>query len=134
VDESTVAAELGVRRTLAAYCHLCDDGEFGRLVELFTGDGVFVFRGDVVTGGDALERWFADRQPPDGRGKHLTVNTVVDVTADRARAVSDYLYVVATPDGIVPTLTGRYDDQLRRVEDRWLFERREATLMRARRH
>ena len=129
MDESPLAAEFGVRRTLAAYCQLCDDGEFGALAAQFTVDGVFVFLDEVVTGRPALETWFASHQPPHRRGKHLTTNTIVEVAGDKASAVSDFLFVVATPAGIEPALAGRYRDELSNVEGRWLVQRREAMLM-----
>lgn len=124
-----IEAELGVRRTLAEYCHHCDDAEFERLVELFTPDGVFVFLDDVVTGRPALAAWFAERQSAERRGKHLTTNTVVDIDGDRAVAVSDFVFVIVTRDGVKPTMTGRYHDSLTRVDGLWLFARREATLL-----
>jgi hypothetical protein len=130
LDVSAIEAELGVRRTLAAYCHLCDDAEFESLAEQFAADGVFIFLDEVVTGRPALAKWFEARQPSERRGKHLTTNTIVEVDGDHARAVSDFLFVVATPAGVQPTMTGRYRDELTRVDGRWLITRREATLLR----
>src|SRR5260370_31310854 len=36
-----VADELAIRRTLAAYCQLCDDGYFAELAVQFAPDGTF---------------------------------------------------------------------------------------------
>jgi ketosteroid isomerase-like protein len=126
---SDVIASLRIQRTLAAYCQLCDDGEFRRLAEQFAPDGSFVFAGEAVTGRAALERWFEAAQPPRRRGKHLTANAIIDVEGDHASVVSDFLFVRVL-DG-VPALqiAGRYRDIFVRIGDGWLIERRDVKTM-----
>jgi len=131
VDQSALECDLEIRRTLSAYCHLCDDGEFDRLAEQFAPDGSFVFAGEIVTGRTALVQWFERSQTPKRRGKHLTTNTIVDLLGDRAHAVSDFVFLRMTEAGITPAIAGRYLDDLRRVDGRWLIERREAAVMQA---
>jgi len=118
-----------IQRALAAYCQLCDDGEFGRLAEQFAPDGSFVFAGETVTGRAALERWFEAAQPPRRRGKHLTTNSIIDVEGDRASVVSDFVFVRLL--GGVPALqmAGRYRDVFVCTGDRWLIERRDVETM-----
>jgi len=124
-DPSAVVAQLAISRTLAEYCQLCDDGEFARLSERFTPGGSFAFGGDVVTGRDALEEWFAERQRPELRGKHLTTNAIIDVDGDHARSVSDFLFVRTIDGRVTPQVAGRYRDTFVRSGGRWLIERRE---------
>jgi hypothetical protein len=131
VDQSALESDHEIRRTLSAYCHFCDDGEFERLAEQFAADGSFVFGDEVVTGRPALVQWFESSQSPRRRGKHLTTNTIVDLVGDRAHAVSDYLFIRVTEGGVKPAIAGRYVDDLRHVDGRWLIERREATVMQA---
>ena len=127
VEESSIRDELGIRRTLATYCHLCDDGDFTALAELFAPEGAFVYRGEVVGGRPALARWFEAMQgQPSQQGRHLTVNTVVDQQGERARALSDFLFVRSVDGALTPAVVGRYHDDLVRLGDRWLFVRREA--------
>lgn len=121
--------ELEIRRLLAEYCQLCDDGDFAALTERFAPDGSFVFGESISTGRDELRRWFEVSQTPERRGKHLTVNVVVDVDGDRADVVSDFLFLMVREGAVTPLITGRYHDDLRRVDGRWLFQRREATSM-----
>src|SRR5688572_3186831 len=45
-----VAAELAIRRVLAAYCHRCDDGDLDGVVDLFAADGVFASGAAVARG------------------------------------------------------------------------------------
>ena len=124
----TTLAELRIRRTLAAYCQLVDDGEFHRLAEQFAPDGCFCYAGEVVTGRDALERWFA-RTAPRRPGKHLTMNAIVDITGDRAAVVSDFLFVRFIDGRVQPDLAGRYRDAFVKVGDEWLIARRDIETM-----
>jgi SnoaL-like domain len=129
VDDAVLRDELAVKRTLAAYCHLCDDGDFARLVELFTLDGSVAFGEEVVTGRDALMIWFANRQRPERRGKHLTMNIIVDVDGNRAEAVSDYVFLRLVDGAVIPAIAGRYRDRLGRDGTRWMIERRDIEIM-----
>jgi ketosteroid isomerase-like protein len=125
MNDPAVADELAIRRTIAEYCHRVDDGEFAALVDLFTPDAELVFGALAMQGSDALLQFFSERQArPEQRGRHLTLNTVVDVGEMTAYAVSDYLQLMA-PDGVpVPVRAGRYRDELVREDDRWRFRRR----------
>ena len=125
----SVDDELGIRRTLAAYCHLIDDGDFHRLVQEFTPDGTFAFGPKVATGRDALVAWFDENHPPHRRGKHVTVNTVVDVDGDRASARSDFVFLRHIDGALTIEAAGRYRDRLVRIDGRWMIVRRDAELM-----
>jgi len=112
-------------RTLAEYCQLCDDENFSDLVQRFAPRGSFAFGGEVVTGRDDLEDWFAQNQRPELRGKHLEANAIIDVDGDRARAVSDFVFLRRIDGVVTPQIAGRYRDTLVKLEDRWLIDRRE---------
>jgi hypothetical protein len=60
--------------------------------------------------------------PPDRRGKHLTMNVIVDLEGDRAVAYSDYLFVRIVDGTPVPLFSGRYRDELVRAECGWLIQ------------
>jgi hypothetical protein len=68
-------------------------------------------------------------QPPEGRGKHITANSLVDVDGDGATARTDYLFVRPTAAGLIPVATGRYHDELVRDGGRWRFRQRRITLL-----
>jgi len=56
--------------------------------------------------------------------KHFTVNIVSTIDGDTARS-SSHLQLVATgTKGAHILFTGRYEDELRRVNGQWLFSRR----------
>lgn len=125
-----LAAENGIRRTLARYCHTIDDGDFAALAECFAPEAELEAFGRTRSGRDALTSLLAKAMPPENRGKHLTGNTVIgeliagddgDVTAD---VVSDFAFV--GPDGSITT--GRYADEFVSIDGRWLIARREIVL------
>jgi hypothetical protein len=128
-DVTVLADELAIRRTLSSYCHLCDDGDFSRLVNQFTPHGALVFGDEVVTGRAELLTWFERNQPPEFRGKHLMTNTVVEVADDRASALSDFVFLRLVDGRPRPAIAGRYRDDLVRTGDRWLLERRDIQIM-----
>jgi hypothetical protein len=128
-ERTALHDELAIRRTLAIYCHRCDDGDFAELVDQFTTDGSFAYLGEEVTGHEQLRAWFESKQPPDRRGKHLTMNTVVDIDGDRAHAVSDFVFLRLVDGSPSPAVAGRYRDELHCVNGRWLIDRREVHVM-----
>jgi len=118
-----------VRRTLAGYCQYLDDGDFDRWVDLFTEDARLLFAGRTTVGRPAIRSYMEQVQPPEGRGKHITSNILVDVGVASATAHTDYLFVRPTGQGLVPIATGRYHDELVPDGDRWRFRQREITLL-----
>lgn len=122
-----VADELAVRGVLAAYCHRCDDGRFDELLELFSDGAAFVRGATVIAGHAALRAFFAEHQGrPEQRGRHLTLNSEVEIDGARAHVLSDFVYLRRVDGRIVPAIAGRYRDELVRGDDgRWRFARRE---------
>ena len=113
--------EEAIRRTIAQYAHFCDDGRFDEWGELFTTDARLNVLGATHEGRDDVKRWITKFQTPDLRGKHVCVNTVIDISGDEARAWTDYIFVDQT-NAIVSV--GRYHDHLVRDADRWRFRER----------
>jgi SnoaL-like domain len=130
-DPIDIGAVLHIQQTLARYCQLCDDAEFLLLAQVFAPDGVFVFAGEEVVGRDALAVWFERAQPPRRRGKHLTANAIVEVEpgANRANAVSDFVFVRFIDGAPKPQIAGRYRDKFVRLDGDWLIDRREVETM-----
>ena len=57
-----------IRRTLAEYCQLLDDGRFDQWADLFTEDARLVLLGQVTTGRDAIRDYMMGVQPDGSRG------------------------------------------------------------------
>ena len=124
MTEIAIADELAIRRTLAAYCQHLDDGDFGALAHQFTTDGSFAYGQQGANGRAELEAWFAANNPPERRGKHMTMNTIIDLEGDSAKAWSDFAFLGFVKESIRPLFTGRYHDDFVRAEGRWLIRRR----------
>jgi hypothetical protein len=122
--------ELGILRTLAEYCQRCDDGNFDDLLALFAPDAVLAYGDAQAIGLEELRAFFVERQGLVGRrGKHLTLNSVVDIEGNRAHALSDFLYLRMEDGVLTPVYTGRYRDDLVRGDVRWCFTRRQILRM-----
>jgi len=119
--------EEGIRRTLALYCQLCDDGRFDEFARLFATDAEFRVMGRTYAGRDAIRDFMTAAQGPDARGKHIATNTVISVEGHTARAFTDYLFVSRD---VAITNVGRYHDRLVREPDgEWRFAEREIVFM-----
>ncbi len=119
-----------IRELLARYCFHFDNGEFEQWLSLFTDDGAFDLgaRGRFQ-GRDALRRFL--RVVPLSNGspmiKHCVMNSIVDVTGDRATARS-YVVVLRGGDALALSVAGRYEDQLTKQGGDWRFLERKAHL------
>jgi uncharacterized protein (TIGR02246 family) len=115
-----------IRQLIASYCHMLDTHDAVGWAALFSEDGMLDLGGAKTQGTDALQAYIEDLRAAH-RGypmRHLVTNVVIDVDGDVAASQS--YVVLLNPGG--PRLigmTGRYDDQLRRIDGRWrLLERR----------
>jgi 3-phenylpropionate/cinnamic acid dioxygenase small subunit len=119
-------AEAGIGRTLARYCHTIDDGDFDALGECFTEDSELEAFGRTRNGREAVVGLLAKAMPPESRGKHLTVNTVVTTGEDAGRAsvLSDFAFV--GKDSSI--MTGRYVDEFVSTDAGWRIAKRTIAL------
>lgn len=120
-----------IRRTLAEYCQLLDDGRFDQWADLFAEDARLVLLGKVTTGRDAIRSYMMKVQPDGSRGLHMTANSVVDADGDVATAATDYMFVRPSGEGLAIIAAGRYHDRLVRGRTRWRFSEREITMVAA---
>ena len=114
--------ESAIRRLLADYCHLLDDGRFDEWIALFDEDVVFVVMGNRLRGRDDVRSFIEPTQQEDARGRHMLGEPVIEVDGDTARVATDYVFVSRTNTILS---TGRYLDVMRRAPDRWCFASRE---------
>lgn len=130
MPEHALAAEAAIRRTLARYCHAIDDGDSAALGACFAGGAELDAFGTNRSGRDAVTAFLTKLIPPESRGKHLTLNTVVGALATgddgsaSASVLSDFLFI--GPDKSI--MTGRYADQFARVDGDWLISKREIVM------
>jgi 3-phenylpropionate/cinnamic acid dioxygenase small subunit len=131
MSERALADQASIRRLLALYCQLCDDGRFAEWAELFTEDATFTVMGQTHTGRAELQAFMATAQPPEARGKHCTFEPVIELSGDEGRAWTDYVFVgrVGQQGRLGVTSAGRYHDHLRCEDGVWRFAAREIVFL-----
>lgn len=123
-------AHEAIRNLLGIYCELMDAGAWAEVGELFA-DAELVGPDDAVVarGAEAVQTLYArgtrlhDGSP---RTRHVTVDTVIEISGGHASARS--AYVVFQGVGgfpLQPVITGRYRDEFVRESDGWRFARRQ---------
>ncbi len=117
-----------IHETIAEYCFHFDGGEFDKWVDLFTDDGVFdAGRMGVQKGKDALRSFLKNIRLTNGSPmmKHCVMNEIIKVKDNEATAKSYIVVVRSKGEGaLVNGIAGRYEDQLVKQGDRWLFKNR----------
>lgn len=111
-----------IRDVLARYCLYIDTGAVDAWAELFTEDGVFAGVADTpMVGREALAK-FAESIAPRGL-HHVVSNEVIEVDGDKAACRASVL--VFSNRSVVTS--GRYEDDLVRVDGSWRLARRTFT-------
>lgn len=117
-----------IHETIANYCFHFDGAEFDKWVDLFTDDGTFDAGAlGVQKGKDALRKFLTGIRLTNGSPmmKHCVMNEIIKVNGDEATAKSYIVVVRSKGEGaLVNGLAGRYEDQLVKQGDCWLFKTR----------
>ena len=117
-----------IRDLMAAYCFHLDNGEFDRFAALFTEDAIFE-AGPFgrLEGRRAIHDFITAQVPRPGEGparKHCTLNHVIRVSRNEARADSYVVVLRESSSGIIASLAGRYEDLLVKAAGSWRFKLR----------
>jgi hypothetical protein len=111
-----------IRDQIARYAILFDDKSWDEFSELWAEDAVWAGPGMEFTGKAALMEFLSTCLPADYNGKHMNSPPLIELQGEqRARARTDVVWI--THD-FANQIVARYDDVFRRVNGRWLFERR----------
>ena len=125
-DDGSLESVAAIQRLIARYCHACDDGLLAEFGALWVDDAELLLRGTLISGREAIGDALIVAQPPERRGRHMTVNVVIDLDDDAARAVPDFMFFGRDPEhGPVVRFVGRYADEFLRTDVGWQFRRRE---------
>jgi hypothetical protein len=120
-----VSDEEAIRRALALLCQLRDQDRYDEWIELFAKDGTFDYGTGVFRGRDAILAHVTEHFP--AYGKHLCVNSVIDVDGDEAGVLSDFVKLHPLGDGSTGfevAAAGRYDDRFVRIDGEWRLRSR----------
>jgi uncharacterized protein (TIGR02246 family) len=125
-----VACE-SIRDLVARYNANGDSGRFDEMIALFAEDATLELEGETLHGRAAIRAFFervAERTGP-GRGaafvRHFTSTHQIDVLSEREARGRCY-YAVLTDRGL--DHWGRYVDEYRQLDGRWLLQRRKVTV------
>jgi len=125
----TLLIQHACAQAINRFATLNDVGDYAQLAELFSEDGDYTRPSqpeELISGRTAILASLTAR--PARKTRHLVSNIEVIVTGpDSAHASSSIaLYVAALGSdmAVSPFLIGRYDDDLVRQDDRWLFRSR----------
>lgn len=124
------------KRLMVDYALRFDHGRGAAVAELFTEDGAWRSNTIDAVGQEQLGAFFVLReQLTDRVTRHVLTNVAVDVLdADHAtaRSIAVEIRDDVGPDGLAvdtrPAVVGDYEDELVRVDGRWLFAERRVTL------
>jgi 3-phenylpropionate/cinnamic acid dioxygenase small subunit len=118
-----------IRQVLARFIQLRDDKQFEDWVQLFTEEGTFrygattlVGRADIRANVEALLR--------DDRGKHLCLNSIIELSGDAAQVSSDFVKINPSDDQsgtFEIVVMGRYRDEFVRRGGTWEIASRQVT-------
>lgn len=117
-----------IEELIARYNQSLDGGDYAQWVACWADDAVLDGIGKLLTGKAQIQA-FADQYESSTRSrinalKHFTVNILSTITGDKATS-SSYLQLLSTTDkGVKIIFTGRYEDDLKRVNGQWQFARR----------
>lgn len=121
-----------IRELLRDYGRHLDRRDIDAWAALFAEDGEWLGGLGRARGHEALRGMLADALPPgppapgEG-GHHLFADQRVEVDGNRATAHSRWVFITATEGRPALAMLGAYDDELVRVDGRWLFLRRVVT-------
>lgn len=120
--------KFAIEELIGIYNQAIDQGRYEDFLACWCEDGVFHGLGGPYVGKAAIRR-FTDGYDQQYRLRlnglrHFTVNIVSRIDSDRATSSSHLQLVTTGSKGAHILFTGRYEDELRRVDGRWLFASR----------
>lgn len=111
-----------IRDQIARYAIFFDDKNWEGFGELWADDAAFVGPDMSFEGKRAVLDFLTTCLPGDYTGKHMNAPPLVELLeSGRARARTDVVWITMDFEN---RIVARYDDILRLVDGRWLFERR----------
>ena len=114
---------------LARYCFAIDYGRWSELRTFFTEDCTLDF-GKLMgsfTGQDGIARFAETLKASGVFMRHYTTNFVIQGDGERAHAESYVLAMTGSPGNLSST-TGRYEDELTKIDGRWRIRVRRAVI------
>ena len=125
---AVLEAKDAIRELMAAYAQALDACRFADVAACFAPDGEWTTDYGAARGPAEIEAFIRGIVPVKGEGpqrKHYITNIIVAVDGDTASAVSDYLIVRESENGLIPVMGGTYRDKFVKTPAGWRFARKE---------
>ena len=125
---SVLEAKDEIRELMATYAMAMDACRFDDVGACFAPDAEWITNYGAARGPAEIETFIRGIVPVKGEGpqrKHYITNIIIRVDGDTASAVSDYLIIRESENGLIPVMGGTYKDRLRKTEAGWRFSRKE---------
>ena len=111
-----------IRELTSDYCQRVQRGDVEAVVELFCEDGSIEME-DTVTRGHEQLRASYSQALAEMTPKPFIHNHVIELDGDNARGICS-VEIRLVQDGRAHDAAGHYDDDYRKVDGRWRFQRR----------
>ena len=125
---AVLEAKDAIRELMARYAQALDACRFADVAACFAPDGEWTTDYGAAHGPAEVEAFIRGIVPVKGEGpqrKHYITNIIITVEGDRAGAVSDYLIIRESENGLIPVMGGTYRDRFVRTPAGWRFSRKE---------
>jgi hypothetical protein len=112
---------------ISKYCFYIDAGKMTELAALFTETGSWTSKFGHADGRDnidALLRKLVPAPTPTDLRRHITVNTVIEVSGQAAQSFAYFFVARSSPQGPVVSTVGSYTDSFAKTDAGWLFQTR----------
>lgn len=116
--------EAQIRRLIADYCFYTDASDPDRLCTLFTEDFAFTGVFGDFHGHAGMRGLHAGRGDQIRGGRHLTLNSVIEIDGDEASGRSYIVVTAVGEQGVSIVFAGGYADRYARIGGEWLFRSR----------
>lgn len=125
---TAIEDKFAIEERIGVYNQAIDQGHYEAFLACWCEDGTFDGLGGPYVGKAAIRK-FTDGYDANYRLRlnglrHFTVNIVSRIDGDRAVSSSHMQLLITGAKGGHILFTGRYEDELRRVDGQWLFWRR----------
>ncbi len=125
---AVLEAKDAIRELMAAYAQALDGCRFADVAACFAADGEWTTDYGAARGPAEIEAFIRNIVPVKGEGpqrKHYITNIIITVDGERASAVSDYLIIRESENGLIPVMGGSYRDKFVKTPVGWRFSRKE---------
>lgn len=114
--------EADIRRLLADYCFYTDSSDVDRLCGLFTEDFTFTGVFGDHHGHAGMRALHAGSEARIRSGRHLTLNSVIDIAGEEATGRSYIVVTTSGEQGFMIMFAGAYADRFVKRDSKWLFK------------